>query len=260
MYICLVRLVCLVGSSGLTATGYSIIRIQTKPRKRTVVGGHRQEGWTINIIKAGRQKMDLYDDDWQVRASNQGRGQQHNRRESTGARRGTTNARVSAKLETRKVEGEIKLVHTAVAAAATPVERSIPHPPRPFKNREPRIASAVGRVATSTFRHPRTSSAASPSAPLPSSSSPSSSRPHTAPRAPPTCWIPPPARPPPSQMGTRPLARRTRPRDAIRPHVLLFPRAELSLEDLGARIVESIPEISAICNKVVEGNDTPTSH
>ena len=52
-----------------------------------------------------------------------------------------------------------------------------PSPPRPFKNRELRIPSAVGRVATSTWRHPRTSSAASPSAPPPSSSSPSSSRP-----------------------------------------------------------------------------------
>ena len=52
-----------------------------------------------------------------------------------------------------------------------------PPPPRPFKNREPNIPSAVGRVATSTFRHRRTSSAASPSAPPPSSSSPSSSRP-----------------------------------------------------------------------------------
>ena len=107
--------------------------------------------------------------------SQQARGEGH--------KKSRTNARISAKPETRN-RGRIILFHTAAteaaaaaAAAGTSLERSFPHPPRPFKNREPRIASAVGRAATSTCRHLRTSSAASPSAPPPSSSSPSSSRP-----------------------------------------------------------------------------------
>jgi hypothetical protein len=105
-----------------------------------------------------------------------------------------------------------------------------------------------------------------PSAPPPSSSSPSSSRPrpHRAssaaqarePATSPACASAAVAK------GHSPTEQHVR-HHAIRPHVLLFSRVELSAEDLGARIVESKRQISASVSTIVKkgkGWTTLTSH
>ena len=86
-------------------------------------------------------------------------------------------------------------------------------------------------------------------------------RARTAPRAPPTCWNlqpAPPARPPPSQRGTRPLVRRTRPRHTpIRPALSLCRTLRGGFRGSHSRVYQKFQLLVSIWFK---GNETPTSH
>ena len=105
-----------------------------------------------------------------------------------------------------------------------------PSPIHPVYSRTASPGSPRRWAAASTWRHRRTSSAVSPSAPPPSSS-PSSSHPR-AHRASSASHV--------RGRGKGALAHEEHIRnDAVRPHVLFFPRVKLSAEDLGACIVQS---------------------